>query len=96
MDYGKWVVRKQVVDQQKTNDFEIIDHPSKLTHRGSRPGPGLVFRWSQMDWGNRQRNNPMKTKSDLNFIVYRFNIELVRTESVVSLVKGRLICASNF
>ena len=41
MDYGKWVVRKQVVDQQKTNDFEIIDHPSKLTHRGSRPGPGL-------------------------------------------------------
>ena len=37
----------------------------------------------------------MKTKSGLNFLGYKFSLELMRTESVVSLVKGRLMSATN-
>ena len=36
-------------------------------------------RWSWMDCGNGQRNNPLKTKAGLNFLGYRFNMELMRT-----------------
>ena len=38
----------------------------------------------------------MKTKSGLNFLGYKFSMELMRAEGVVSLVKGRLISVSNF
>ena len=49
-----------------------------------------------MDCGKWQRNKPMKTKSCLNFLGYKFSMELMRTEGVLSLVKGRLIGVSNF
>ena len=49
-----------------------------------------------MDWGKRRRNKPMKTKSGLNFLGYKFSMELMRTEGGVSLVKGRLMSALNF
>ena len=48
-----------------------------------------------MDWGKRGRNK-MKTKSGLNFLGYKFSMELMRTKGGVSLVKGRLMSASNF
>ena len=38
----------------------------------------------------------MKKKSGLNFLGYKFILKLMRTEGVVSLVKGRLMSASNF
>ena len=38
----------------------------------------------------------MKAKSGLNFLEYRFNMELMRMEGMVWLVKGRLISALNF
>ena len=38
----------------------------------------------------------MKTKSGLNFLVYKFSTELMRTEGLVLLVKGRLNKVSNF
>ena len=38
-----------------------------------------------MDWGNQWKNSPMKRKSSLNFLGYRFNMELMRTEGVVSM-----------
>ena len=41
-------------------------------------------RWSRMDWGKQRRNNPMKTKSGLNFLGYKFSMELMRTEGFVS------------
>ena len=53
-------------------------------------------RWFRMAWGNWWRNNPMKTKSGLNFLVYKFSTELMRTEGLVLLVKGRLNKVSNF
>ena len=46
--------------------------------------------------GQRRRNKPMKTKSGLNFLGYKFSMELMRMEGGVSLVKGRLMSASNF
>ena len=49
-----------------------------------------------MDQGKRQRIKPMKTKSGLNFLGYKFSMELMRTEGGVSLVKGLLMRASNF
>ena len=49
-----------------------------------------------MDWGKQRRNKPMKTKSGLNFLGYKFSMKLMRTEDVVSQVKGRLISVSNF
>ena len=49
-----------------------------------------------MDWGKQRRNNPTKTKSGLNFMGYKFSMELMRMEGVVSRVKGRLMSASNF
>ena len=53
-------------------------------------------RWSWIDWGKRRRNKPMKPKFGLNFLGYKFSLELMRTEGVVSLVKGRLMSVSNF
>ena len=37
----------------------------------------------------------MKTKSDFYFLGYRFSMELIRMEGIVSLVKGKLISVSN-
>ena len=45
--------------------------------------------------GKRRRNKPMKMKSGLNFLRYKFSMELMRTEGEGQL-KGRLMSASNF
>ena len=58
------------------------------------PGPGLGD--GLVGLGKQQRNKSMKTKSGLNFLGYKFSMELMRTEGVVSLAKGRLMSASNF
>ena len=63
-------------------------------HQGSRPGPGLGdgLGWTTGKW---RRHKPMKTKSGLNLLGYKFSMELMRTEGVVSLVKGWLIRTSD-
>ena len=37
-----------------------------------------------MGWGKWQRNNPMKTKSGLNFLGYKCSMELMRTECCIT------------
>ena len=73
----------------------IIDRLSWPAHQGSRPSPGLGdgLRWTGLNGGGI---NQKKTKSGFNFLGYKFSIELMRTEGVMSLVKGRLISVSIF
>ena len=53
-------------------------------------------RWSKTVWGIRQRNKPWKAKLGWYFLGNRFNMEFIRMEGVILLVKGMLISALNF